>query len=546
MNRERRAAVVAAVIVMAIAAWVYWPAAHNLFLFWDDMDCLKRAMLDRSFTLDRVWTILTSPYLSNYHPLTTLSHALACRLWGMNPAPHHVVNLLLHTINTGLVAAFVWILFGASRAFDAREKLAVAAFVTLAFAIHPLQVESVAWMAELKTLLCASFSLACLIAYVKGARVATAVLFALALLSKAMAVPLPAVMLLVDYYPLRREAKTGWRELVKEKVPLFAMGAVAGVIAIMAQAGRHATMSLQQLSVAARCLVAARGIVFYVWKLFWPVALSPYYPLEGTISLRETEFSVSVVLCVVVSGLAVWQWRRWPGLFVAWFAYLALVTPTSGIVQAGGQAAADRYMYLPLLPLLLGVGWGMVFAWREFTPFGRLALVVMLVCNFTFWGLKTRAQIGVWQDDEALWGAVLAYFPQSARANENMAMALARQGRADEAEPFANYAVQTNPKDPMFRTTRGLINLSRHCYDEALADFEVALRSDPDMVVARYDLACALSRLGRTQDALVALREAVSRDAEYASLAQRDEDLANLRNDPQLAGQLRELTGPMP
>ncbi|HUK81103.1 MAG TPA: tetratricopeptide repeat protein [Verrucomicrobiae bacterium] len=546
MSRERRAVFASVGLVAAVAVWVYWPALNNLFLHWDDLVYLKRAMVDRTFTLDRIRVVFTTTYFLNYHPLTTLSHALDCRLWGMNPAPHHAVNVLLHAVNVGLLTMLLWELLAATRAFNAHEQLAVTVGVALAFAVHPLQVETVAWIAERKALLCATFSLGCLYAYVKRARTTTLVLFALAVLSKPTAAPLPAVMLLLDVYPLRRSAGVGWRRLVGEKLPLFAMSAIISSVAVWAQAAGHATTTLERLGVAARCLVASRGAVFYIWKLLWPVGLSPYYPLEGMITLRDREFSLSVASCVIVTVVAIWRRRKWPALVASWFAYLALIAPTSGLVQMGGQAVADRYAYLAIVPVLLPIAWTIVWAWRRFTIVGQWVLLAAVACTFAFWGFKTRAEIGVWHDDETLWRAALAYFPRSVRVNGNVAMALARQGRMDAAEPFADFAVRANPEDPLYRTTRGLIYLTRHSYDEALADFEVAVRSDPDMAVAHYDLACVYSRLGRTSEALAALREAVSRDAGFRRLAQRDEDLANLRNDPRLAASVRELFGKEP
>jgi protein O-mannosyl-transferase len=535
MSREIKAVVVFAALLAALAVWVYWPAAHNPFVLWDDTDYLKRAMLDRTFTFAKIREAFTTVYLGNYHPLTTLSHALDCRLWEINPTPHHVVSVLLHGANAVLAAMFVWTLLRTAKSFSAGERIAMTFGVALAFAIHPLQVESVAWVSERKTLLCTAFSLACLIAYVKGARVVTLVLFALALLSKAMAAPLPVVMLLLDYYPLRRIAQIDWWGLVREKLPLFAMSAVVSVIAVIVQASGNAAMSLHQLGMAARFLVAARGVVFYAWKLLWPVALSPYYPLEGTISLREIEFSASAVICVAVSVLVVWRRQQWRSPFVAWFAYLALVAPTSGIVQAGGQAAADRYMYLAMLPLLLMIAGGAVVLWRRFTNVGRLALVGVLACNFAFWGFKTRAQIGIWHDDETLWRAALVYFPKSARVNGQVAMAMARQGLFEEALPLAQESVRAAPEFWLPRATLGFVYLGKKQYREAERELRLAVTLNPnsaDSAVAQYDLACADSMLGEFAESYRALQEAVKLDARYGRVAQQDPDLEPLRSQP--------------
>jgi hypothetical protein len=548
----------AAVAIAFLTILVHWPAVYNGFVHWDDPLYLGNVSQLRHISFPALKWIATAFLPLYYHPLTWLSHLLDFQLWGWNPAGHHASSVLLHGVNAGLVFLFVWMLTGAVGNLSASTRLAMTAGVAVTFGIHPLQVEPVAWVAERKTVLCGLFSLLCLCAYLRAVAdvqasepaaprrrwwwVMTA-LFLAALLSKPMAVSLPVVMLALDFFPLRRQTRWRWWALVKEKWVLFTCCLALGVATIISQARAGSVTNLAGFSAIARCVVAARNIIFYVWKLIWPAWLSPYYPLEGEIPLGAPEFVFSVIGVISVTALAFWQRRRAPAVWGAWCAYLALIAPVSGLMQAGGQGAGDRFMYLAMIPILLLVAAGCVWLWRHFSLLGRGALTGSLGCLLLFYGFQTRGQIGIWHDDETLWTAAVRYFPDSVLTNWKLSLAFTAQHQYEKALVYARKAARQNPTYGPMRATLGEVYLKTHQDRDALVELQEALRLKPDMRDAQYALACAYSRLNRLDDAYRALQELLAVEPSYARSATTDEELANLRDNPGFSARMRVLLG---
>jgi protein O-mannosyl-transferase len=589
-----------AVAIAALTILVHWPAVHNDFVYWDDPLYLGKVSQLKRVSIPAIQWIATALLPLYYHPLTWFSHLLDFQFWGWNPEGHHATSVLLHGVNAGLACLLVWMLTGAVENLSASTRLAMAAGVAVTFGIHPLQVESVAWLAERKTVLCGLFSLMCLCAYLRAVRVGAPVaertvtdlppgtaattterlgvpggralptttqprhsgsrsrgwwwgmtcLFLAAVLSKPMAVSLPVVMLTLDFYPLRRQMRLGWRTLVKEKGVLFGCCVALGVVTFISQSRAGAVTNLAGFSATARCFVAARNIIFYVWKLIWPAWLSPYYPLEGKIPLGDVEFAGSVVGVVVITVLAFLWHRKMPAVWAAWCAYLALIAPVSGLMQVGGQGAGDRFMYFPMISVLLLEAAGCVWLWRHFSLIGRSALAPLraglaglLGCLLLFYGFRTRGQIAVWHDDETLWTAAVRYFPNSVLTNWKLSLALMDQRRYEEVVVYAQKAARLNPTYGPMHATLGEVYLKMHQYREVLAELQEALRLKPDLRDARYALACAYSRLNRLDDAYRTLQELLTIEPSYAHLAATDEDLANLRNSPDFSARVRALLG---
>ena len=515
MNRSGLKVALLAVSVAALTGWIDWPCINNGFVDWDDYVYLNEVARHQELSLGTIeWAFSTvRPFY--YHPLARLSHVLDYRLWGWNPAGHHLTSVFLHGINAGLVVVFIWLLCGTIPALSVGGRTVVAGAVGLVFGIHPLQVESVAWVAERKNLLCACFALISLIAYVESAqqrggrrwRWVMLVSLIAALLSKPMAVSVPFVMLALDFYPLRRHLNEGWRELFREKVVMIGLCVVASVATLLPSIREGGVTGLTRLGVVARSMVAARSLIFYLWKLVWPRWLSPYYPLEGAIPITDGEYLASATAVLAISFIAIWQRYRAPALLAAWVAYVVLILPVSGLAQTGTQAAGDRFVYLAMLAPLTLAAWLWVWAVGNFRLLGRGALMMAAVCELAFLGYSTRAQIAVWRNNETLWRETLTQFPNSALANYMMAGALTREGDYETALPYAQRAVALSP----------------------------------DFARAHYRLSCVYSHLKRTHEALTALRQAITYDSNYGRLAQRDEDLANLRNDPRTAAEVQRL-----
>ncbi len=523
--------VTCAVLVALLVVLAFWPCLRNGFTHWDDDIYLEGAA---QHGVGWAWTT-TRVY---YHPLTWWSHMLDLKLWGRNPVPHHAVNVLLHALNAGLVVWLAWLL---------TRQLPLAVWVGVGFAIHPLQVESVAWIAERKNVLCGFFSLLALILYLRGRWWPMVAAYVAALLSKPMAVPLPLVMMAMDYFP---NGRRGWR-IVTEKWLLLVLAAGITVLAFHGQIGTGA-LRTHELSALERVFVAARSLVFYLWKIVWPAWLSPFYPLGENLRLAQAEFIVPVILC---AGITAGVWRVAAGR-AAWLAYVALVLPVSGLFQAGGQAVADRFAYLAMIPVLLVIG-GVVLKWRRLGP-------VVLAGFASWWVVRTEQQIPVWHDDATLWQAVVTHYPQSRVAYRLLADALIEQRRFDEALPVAEHAAQVAndeteltllgrdfgvltewfieqrnfaaaaraargavglmPDNLAARSALGLALLKTGQYAEAVEQLR-----DVPLPAARYNLACAYARLGRLEDARAALDEAVALEPKFAEWAARDPELAALR-----------------
>ncbi len=542
-----------AVLAGAVGLLVFWPCVRDGLTHWDDTVYLDPIVALRGVSLDSVrWVWTQSATVAGYyHPVMWLSLLLDYQLWGLRPMPYHVTNLLLHVLNTMLVVVYVERLLRAVSSLVERERYAVALAVGIVFAIHPLQVESVAWIAERKTLLCAAFILASLYAQVKLAERpsgggwwwAMNGWFALALLSKPMAIPLPAIMLGIDWYPLRRNRLVGWWRLWKEKLLMFILSACLAVSTFITQSRHGAMEAYGDMGVVGRLLVAARSLVFYVWKLVWPAWLSPFYPMSEVVSVRNVEFLAPLLLVMAVAVTAVTCRRRWPALGAAAMAYALFLAPVSGVIPLGGYAVADRYAYLAMVPVLMLAAGGLALLWRRCGWLARASLAIVIGCQILFYGYAARGQIGVWWNDETIWREVLSHFPDEPLANSQLAVALTSQSRFEEALPYATRAIELIPDSPEAHATAGTVDLKLRRYGDAARELGEAIRLKPTLFAARYNLACAYARLGRLGEAYGVLQELLASQPEYASLAVRDGELAALRGDAEYAGRVAALIG---
>jgi tetratricopeptide (TPR) repeat protein len=557
MSRELKVVVVSATFVAALAIWLYGPAMRNDLVYWDDDAYLRAAAQYLPLTLDAVRRTFGSATPFYYQPLTMLSHELACQVWGRQPLGHHLANVALHAVNAALVVLFTWSLMNRVPQLSSSQRLIIVVGVGVVFAIHPLQVQSVAWVAERKTVLSAIFGLASLCAYLKAvagdqkaawvSRVwwcVTALCFALSLLSKPMMVALPLVLLALDFYPLRRHSVSGWQPLLREKVVLVGLSAASCLLTLVGPTQDRSLIAFEHVGIGLRLLEGAQAAIFYLEKLAWPAWLSPYYPPadEGWPTRGEL-LAASIVFCAI-SVVIVWNRRRAPAAVTAWVAYVALLLPASGLIQAGShEVVADRYVYLPMLPVLLLLAGALKWLWNRLGTLGRCALLLLLGCELMFFGYRTSGQIGAWRNDETLWSAVLEHFPESSKAKCNLAMALARQGRFEEALPLAQESVRATPNFWLPRTTLGFVYLGAKRYEEAERELRLAVNLNSDFAVAQYDLACAYSRLGKLAESYQALRQAVRLDTQYGRVALRDPDLEPLRNHPDYTYKFETLVG---
>src|SRR5881628_1507446 len=418
-NRSRRLELQHAVIPLVIAFSTFaafLPALQNQFVSWDDAE----NFLDNPHYRGLGWTHLRwmwTTHLGHYIPLTWMTLGLDYLLWGMNPVGYHLTNLLLHAANA--VVFFFVVRRLLARVLPSPSEhgyaLAVSSGVAaLVFAIHPLRVESVAWVTERRDVLSGLFYLLTILVYLRaserGARGQgwywlSVAAFVCALLSKSMVVNLPVVLLILDVYPLRRlGGAIGWwsepaRRVYVEKIPFVLLAAAASAIAVMAQSSVHAAASLAQLSLPGRLVVSAYGLGFYLWKMVVPVNLSPLYELPRTMDPVAPPFILSYALVLAITAIVLALRRPVPGLPAAWVAYVVVLLPVLGILQSGPQIAADRYTYLAGLGWASLAGAGLLSTWRRWPPFVLTGLAVVLLSGL---GTLSWNQVEVWHDSETL------------------------------------------------------------------------------------------------------------------------------------------------
>ena len=555
---------VVAVLLGAVTLAVYWLTVRCNFLNLDDTSYftanfhVQTGLKPANF----VWAF-TTRHASNWHPLTWLSLMLDEELFGKSPFGPHLTNLLLHAANTALLFLLL------RRLTAATWRSAVVAAL---FALHPLHVESVAWISERKDVLSTFFGLLSLWAYACHAQCLTGdicrltrtdsvlsrvtcrsshfywlalLFFALGLMSKPMLVTLPLVMLLLDWWPLQRVTSGQWpvagnRSLVLEKTPFFLLSAASCVVTFIAQQKGGAVTTLTRISLSQRLDNAFVSYARYLGKTFWPVNLAVLYPLPAHWNAGLVIFSVLLVIGLSVA--AVWVGRKHPYVPVGWFWFVMTLVPVIGLVQVGIQSMADRYTYLPLIGVFMVLVWGFgaVCAGRRLPGplIIFLAMTVLAVC-----AVRTRDQLRYWRNDETLFrhtlavtennylaynnlGTCLSEKGQLAEARDcfqkslrikpnnvdalcNMGSVLTRSGQWNEAVDYYHRALQIAPDQADVLSNLGMVLVNQKQYAEAMANFEKALQVNPDSPSAHNNLATVLYIEHRFDEAARHFREAL-------------------------------------
>ena len=436
----------------------------------------------------------------NWHPATWLSHMLDVRLFGMHAGAHHLMSLALHVANTLLL----FLLF--ARTTASRQR---AALVAALFAVHPLHVESVAWIAERKDVLSTFFWLLALIAYAgyahRPSRTRYAVvagLFAMGLLSKPMVVTLPVTLLIVDRWPLER-AEPWWR-LVIEKLPLFAMSAAATAVTFIAQRSAGAVATLDALGPGARASNATVSLIAYLEKTLVPSGLAPFYPHRAGVSIAIV---ASCALAAAAISAAAWMLRRRaPYLLAGWLWYVVTLLPVLGIIQVGGQAMADRYTYVPLIGIFAAMTWAVADLSARRAPLQvRRAVAVLTVAALA---LLTIRQVQHWRTAIDLWTHTTRVMPDNARAHNHLGQALLVASRPGEAERALRESIRLQPASADAHQNLGTALMDQGRDAEALPHYVRALAISPGYVEAHANMAASLARLGRFEQAIEHLRQA--------------------------------------
>ena len=493
------------ILLVALVGAVFGQSLHHDFVNYDDMEYVtKNAQVSRGLTLEGIGWAFTHFHSSNWHPLTWISHMIDCQFYGLNPWGHHLTNVLLHATN-------VILLFLLLRQMTAR--LWPSAFVAALFAIHPLRVESVAWVSERKDLLSGLFFFLTLMAYVRYARkpsparfILVAIVFALGLMCKPMLVTLPIVLLLLDYWPLsclpnlsldRKNRKLLWR-LILEKAPLFLLVLASCVLTVLAQ--RRSISAVAHITGPYRLANAAVSYLDYVRQMFWPKDLAVLYPWY----VERLQPWTVILGCLLVVGVtvAVIVLRRRRYLFVGWFWYLVMLTPVIGFLQVGNQSHADRYTYLPLVGLYLMLTWGateLVERWRFVRlPIGALAGAIVISLT-----LASRAQTATWQNSESLWNHALAVTPDNIIAECNLGLALHSSGKDEEALEHFEKSLSINRHQPEVLASLGVFYLEQGRIEDSVAYLHEALDIQPRLGDAHYNLGNTYLAIGKASEAII-------------------------------------------
>lgn len=487
---------------------------HGFITLDDDMYVTENPMVRAGLTWPGVKWAFTAQQASNWHPLTWLSHMLDSKLYGLNPAGHHLTNIGFHLADTLLLFLFWTRVTGA---------LWPSALVAALFALHPLHVESVAWVAERKDVLSTFFWLATMGAYAWYASAPSVkrylpvvLLFTLGLLAKPMLVTLPLVLLLLDYWPLGRTAdpaplpdgvagsapplgppkKVYW-QLIREKVPLFALASISCLITMRVQMGSGAVMPLDIRPLDARIASALVAYVKYLVKMFWPYPMIFFYPL-APVPWWEAVWAGLALICLSVFLLH--GARRHPYLAVGWLWYLGTLVPVIGLVQVGGQAMADRYTYVPFIGLFIIIAWGIsevTASWRHRKILlSTSAAAVLLACLLSSWG-----QVSYWRNSETLFTHAIRINPNNYMAYHHLGMELVNQGKLDQAMAMYRKTLAIAPAYPPAYNNLALVYARQGKFEEAVPLFKKAIQLNPYDAVFYRNLALAYRRQGKKSEA---------------------------------------------
>ena len=532
----------AALAVALLVVVVYCPALRNGFVNWDDDIYVYQNARVRNPTLPAMVGVFSSIHASgNWHPLTELSHMADGAMWGMRPMGHHLTSILLHGLNAALVVVLACALARARMRSAAHSSRATIAGIAagLVWGLHPLRVESVAWVSERKDLLCASFYLVGLLGYLRHAAPAgeagsettrtrdrrgylgALAFFLLALLSKPMAVSFPFVLLVLDGYPLGRMGRTRVWRLVAEKLPFFALALGSAIVTLKAQRAGGAFRAMQGLPLATKALVAIRSTVGYLGKTLWPSELLPLYSYPQGVSWTSSRFAIPMVVLVLLVAGCVWQARRSRALVTTLACYVLALLPVIGIVQVGPQSMADRYTYLPAVALSLLVGsafgglWEKAASLRSRRQATAMLLAMALAPGALSW-LSIR-QMSVWRDSETLWSQVIRHEPWNTEAYNNRASYFYDQG--DYLKALADYDAALSSSPPLGPAhaakrraacfnDRAITYVRLGRLAEAVADEGEAIRLRPEQVDYYLNRANMYRRMGQSDEAASDWRQA--------------------------------------
>ncbi len=520
-------------MISAAVLVTYWPVQHYELICLDDIDYISGNPYVRAgLTWDSFLWALKDIHTGYWHPLTWVSHMLDYQLFGSRAGGYHWTSVIFHIANSMLLYLVLKRMSG-----TAWKSALVAAL----FAVHPLNVESVAWISERKNLLCTFFWFTGMWSYAYYVErpspyryflILTA--FSLGLMSKPMMVTFPFTLLLLDYWPMGR--LTAWKrfpQLLLEKIPLFILAALVGIVTFLSSFHGDVTISIDKLSVVDRLANAVVSYVRYLGKMFWPENLAVFYPYPREFGLFQ--IIGAVLLLLVLSCLAIFSARKYRYALMGWLWYLGTLVPVIGLIQVGKQAMADRYAYIPVIGLFIIIAWGIPDLLRGW-PRRKIILAISSGAVISGLMICTLLQVRYWQNGVTLFEHALQVTEMNSRAHYNlgisltdmgkyqeaiyhfsyairlepeyaalyshMGVALAGQGKTDEAIIYYNEALRRRRDDETTHNNLGVALIGKGMLEEAILHFQEALRIRPDYVYANRNMGGALAALGKTEEAI--------------------------------------------
>ena len=562
-------------LLVAVATCAaFLPALLNDFVNWDDDTILTNNPYYRGLGWEQLRWMFTTFLMGHYQPLTWVTFGIDYLIWGMDPFGYHLTNLLLHGANSVLFYFVSRRLLSAALSIPAGEetwRLSVSAgLAALLFAIHPLRVESVAWATERRDVLSGFFYLSTIHCYLRAASIqersmrkwwlwVTVVAYVLSLLSKATAMTLPAVLFLLDIYPLKRLRgrafnwlKPEFRAVLYEKIPFLILAGAFAIAAFLAQHMTGALKPLDQFDAISRALQASFALMFYLWKTILPIRLSPIYELPVDAGPWFWLFVLSGAGTITLTLALCYFARRRPAAAASWIYYIAVLAPVTGIAQSGPQLVADRYSYLACLswPLLVGGGLYRLWSAADLKPGSRRAFVATAVVVMTTWVLAilTWNQTEVWRNPKTLWQHAVAVAPESSIAHYNLGRTFEREGDSNRAVESYRRAVTVNPRHSKAHFNLAGLLLHKGLDTEAIDHYRRVIEIRPDHADAHNNLGLLLATRGDSAAALLEYQEALRIDPNHdkaffnlGELLAKQGDLAGAVSNYQQAARLNPM-----
>jgi len=522
---DTRAKVLICIFLVLATATIYWQVKDHEFINYDDnIYVTENLNVQAGLTRESVSWAFTTSHHATWFPMTWLSHMLDYQLYGLHPKGHHLTSLFLHIANALILFIVLSRMTGA---------LWQSGFVAVIFALHPFNVESVAWVAQRTNVLSTFFWLLTMWAYIRYVekpnikRSGLMVLFfALGLMSKPMLVTLPFVLLLMDYWPLRR-FKLGQEKgngdipekytdkgpdilrLVREKIPLFLLATGAGIVTFIVQKSGGAFQSMETISLSARLTNAMVSYLEYLEKMIWPRGLSILYPHPGN-TLAVWKGILCGMALVGITIISIRLIRKAPYFAVGWFWYLGTLVPVIGIVQAGGHAMADRYAYIPLIGIFIIVAWGvpeLISKWRHKEKVLSVSAGILIPTLM----VMTWTQVGHWKNSITIYKHAIRVtdkkYPSLALIHNNLGIALRVEQKKEEAISHYKMAIKLNPNYTKAHYNLGNALFSMNETEEAISHYKTAVKLKPNYTNAHYNLGYALLQKGEMKEAVHHFRE---------------------------------------